>query len=282
MPEVPISASGSTGFEVPPLPEIIHGSIAAVIEANITAYYLSFAQLPGAVLHRDSHTVWVDSGTNNGAFNAVVSADFAPDTVDVQIEAVLAHFRHHARPVTWHVGPTTTPTDLGTFLLAHGLVHDEDEPGMAVAIDQMREDGAVAPGLAIEAVQDDSGLKDWVDVYLFPLPADARRGYLDVLRQRGLGDDLPWRYYVGRLDGRPVATSELFLGAGVAAVHHVVTLPELRRRGIGTAMTHQALRDARRMEFQVGVLTASPDGIGSYRRIGFREYCWFHRYAWEP
>lgn len=47
-------------------------------------------------------------------------------------------------------------------------------------------------------------------------------------------------------------------------------------------MTHQALRDARRMEFQVGVLTASPDGIGSYRRIGFREYCWFHRYAWEP
>jgi hypothetical protein len=36
------------------------------------------------------------------------------------------------------------------------------------------------------------------------------------------------------------------------------------------------------MGYHVAVLTASSDGIGIYRRIGFREYCWFRRYDWEP
>lgn len=127
--EGPISGLRSTVFWGLPVPEIVPECIAAVIEPNINAYCLSFAHLPGAVLHSDFHTVWVDSGTSNGAFNALVSAHFASDTVDVLIEAVLAHFRHHARLVTWHVGPSTTPMELGTFPLAHGLVHDEDEPG---------------------------------------------------------------------------------------------------------------------------------------------------------
>ncbi len=116
----------------------------------------------------------------------------------------------------------------------------------------------------------------------FPVPDSARRLDLDALRRRGLGGDLPWRYYVGRLGGAPVATAELFVGEGVAAVHHLVTLSEVRRRGIGSAMTRRLLGDARALGYRVGVLTASPSGIGNYRRIGFREYCEVRRFEWEP
>lgn len=253
-------------------------TIAVAIEANINAYLLSFARLPGAVLHDDLHCVWVDSGVADATFNSVVYAHFSPDAIDAQVEPVLAHFRRHARPVTWHIGPSTKPTDLGRFLPAHGLAHSEDEPGMAVEIDRMRDDFAAPPGLTIETVRDEGGLRDWIAVWLFPVPDDVRRRHLDVLRRRGLGANLPWRYYVGRLDGKPVATSELFVGEGVAAVHYVVTLPELRRQGIGTAMTLRVLHEARDLGYHIGVLTASPDGIGSYRRIGFREHCWFHHY----
>jgi len=62
----------------------------------------------------------------------------------------------------------------------------------------------------------------------------------------------------------------------------VVTLPEVRRRGIGAAMTLRVLHEARAIGYRVAVLTASPDGIGVYRRIGFREYCLFRRYEWGP
>lgn len=60
-------------------------------------------------------------------------------------------------------------------------------------------------------------------------------------------------------------------------MHYVVTLPEVRRRGIGASMTLRVLREARAMGYRVAVLTTSPDGIGIYRRIGFRAYCWFRR-----
>jgi len=210
-----------------------------------------------------------------------VSARFSPDTIDAQVEAVLSHFRQQARPVTWHIGPSTEPSDWGRVLLAHGLTHSEDEPGMALVIDGMREDVTAPPELVVEMVRDERGLEEWVSVWLFPVPDDTRRSVLDALRGRGLGDARPWRYFVGRIGGRPVACSELFVGRGVAAVHDVVTLPEVRRRGIGAVMTLRVLREARALGYHIAVLTASPDGIGVYRRIGFREYCWFRRYEWN-
>jgi ribosomal protein S18 acetylase RimI-like enzyme len=265
-----------------PAPGIDPATIAAVIEANINAHLLSFARLPGAVLHDDPRCTWLDAGVASAPLNAVVSARFGPDDVDAGIEAVLGHFRRHARPFTWHVGPSSTPEDLGDSLLAHGLTLGDDEPGMALELDHIGADPAPPPGLTIETVRDERGLEEWVSVWLFPLPDDARRYLLAVLRGRGLDADLPWRFSLGRLNGVPVATSELFVGEGVASVQYVVTLPEVRRRGIGTAMTSQVLRDAHALGYKVAVLTASPDGIGSYRRLGFREFCRVRRYEWEP
>lgn len=253
-----------------------------MIEANINAYLLSFARLPGAILHDDSQSTWVDSGIAEETFNSVVRARLSPDGVDAGIETVLSHFRRRSVPMTWHVGPCSEPADLDRFLLAHGLIHSEDEPGMVVALDRVNPDMACPPELSIETVCDDRGLADWVNVWLFPVADDVRRVMLSALRQRGLGDDLPWRYYIGRLEGRPVATSELFVSDGVAAVHYVVTLPELRRRGIGAAMTLRVLDEARALGCRLAVLTASPDGIGIYRRLGFEEYCTFRRYEWTP
>ena len=71
----------------------------------------------------------------------------------------------------------------------------------------------------------------------------------------------------------------LVFGAGVAAVHWVVTLPEMRHLGIGTAMTLAALREARTIGYRIAILTASPYGGGIYRRIGFRAYGTISKYS---
>ncbi|MGZ3581768.1 MAG: GNAT family N-acetyltransferase [Ktedonobacterales bacterium] len=268
------------------MPDIIDriepASIAAVIEANINAYLLSFARLPGATLHDDASTTWVDSGVASATLNSIVRAHFTPDAANAHVDSILAHFKQRNQPVTWHIGPTTTPPDLGQTLLAHGMTHSEDEPGMAVELAHIQDTIPPPERLTIQEVRDERGLRDWVSVWLFPTPDETRQRHFAALLHRGLGDDLPWRYYVGYLDGKPVATSELFVGEGVAAVHYVVTQRELRRRGIGAAMTLHVLRAARDQGYRVAVLTASPDGHGTYQRIGFQDYCWFHRYEWEP
>jgi GNAT superfamily N-acetyltransferase len=255
-------------------------TIAEVIEANMNAQFLSFARLPGAVFHDGPRSVWVDAGLPVSYFNSVVQADLDPSEVDAEVGAVIEHFQGRGQSFMWHVGPATRPADLDGALLAHGLTHAETEPGMAVELGRVPAQAGHPAGLTIAPVRDRQALATWVDVWLFPLPVDERPLFVDAWYERGLGDGLPWRLYLGRLEGEPVAISMIVMAQGVAAVHYVVTVPEVRRRGIGRAMTMHVLREARAMGYGVGVLTASPDGIGIYRRLGFREYCRFRRYEW--
>ena len=98
----------------------------------------------------------------------------------------------------------------------------------------------------------------------------------------GLGDEVPWRHYLGWLGDRPVATATLFLGAGVAGVYFVLTVPAARRRGVGAAITLAALRDARALGYRTGVLGASAAGYPLYRRLGFRDYGQIRVFEWQP
>ena len=116
------------------MPAIHPATIAAAIEANLSAYMLSFADLPGAAVHRGGDLAWVDSGVPTAVYNAVIAAWLEPKTVDARIQSVIAHFERVGRPFTWHVGPTSTPGDLGERLLVHGFAHSEDEPGMAASL----------------------------------------------------------------------------------------------------------------------------------------------------
>ncbi|MGH2343587.1 MAG: hypothetical protein ACRDG4_00055, partial [Chloroflexota bacterium] len=173
----------------------------AMIEDNLNAYLLSYAAIPGAVARQNDRIAWVDSGFASSSLNSVVLARFTPEDADTEIESVLSRFREHARPLTWHIGPSSEPADLGARLIAHGMSHAEDEPGMAIALRVAQVDFDPLVGLVVETVRTERQLAEWVDVWLFPVPADLRALHFEALRRRGLGDDLPWQFYLGRVDG---------------------------------------------------------------------------------
>ena len=112
----------------------------------------------------------------------------------------------------------------------------------------------------------------------FEFPAFLEPLWPEVFAFGGERLDDPLRYFIGWSDGQAVATSSLILAAGVAGVYCVAALPEVRRKGIATAMTLAALRQARALGYRVAVLQATEMGAGVYRRIGFREYCTFGCY----
>jgi ribosomal protein S18 acetylase RimI-like enzyme len=68
-----------------------------------------------------------------------------------------------------------------------------------------------------------------------------------------------------------VAAAALFVGAGVAGVYNVCTVPEVRGQGIGRAVTAAVLDDAVRRGLRIAVLGSSPMGYPVYRRLGFRD-----------
>jgi predicted GNAT family acetyltransferase len=77
------------------------------------------------------------------------------------------------------------------------------------------------------------------------------------------------RCYAAMLDGRPVAQAYTHTVNGASSVWGVATVPELRGRGIGTAITAFAIRDA--PDADIAWLMATPEGRSVYERMGFRK-----------
>lgn len=87
------------------------------------------------------------------------------------------------------------------------------------------------------------------------------------------------RAVVAYAEGRPVAGALLLLSHGVGGVYWVGTVASARRRGFGDHVT----RAVTRLGFELGagavVLDASPEGLGVYERLGYREVGRTRRYV---
>jgi len=134
----------------------------------------------------------------------------------------------------------------------------------------------------MEQVSDDETLAQWCHTLSvgFEWPDLMEDAWFDLYRSVGLDTRSPFRHYLGRLEGKPVAASSLFLGVGVAGIYDVVTIPEARRQGIGSAITLAPLREARALGYRVGILQSSEMGFSVYHKVGFREYCKLNLYTW--
>jgi GNAT superfamily N-acetyltransferase len=256
-------------------------ALVAAIKANLFEWYRYLGRSPKAKLYDSPEVTWLLTGVPSSFVNGVLRTQVEPGTVDVIIEETLTHFEsRNVTKFSWWTEPGTQPTDLGKYLEAHGLTYTEGGPGMAVDLLELNEGLPTPSGLTIERVGDTETLRKWAYASMigFEKPKSSVDTWLDVFA--GLGFDLPLRNYVGILNGEPAAASGLFLGAGVAGIYVVGTIPRMRRQGIGTALTLAPLREARAMGYRVGILHSSEMGLGVYSRLGFQEYCRMSHYAW--
>ena len=84
---------------------------------------------------------------------------------------------------------------------------------------------------------------------------------------------------VGYVDGVAVASSRLSAHGEVADIMGVVTRPEYRRRGYGTAMMWAGVVAARDAGCSTFLLTASEMGYPDYVKMGFVPICTMRTYA---
>jgi GNAT superfamily N-acetyltransferase len=198
------------------------------------------------------------------------------------VEQTLAFFRGRGvQSITWWLTPDQPPAEWAPYLQAHGFQFDDNTPGMALILDNLPAQERLPPGLEIAVVEDEAALETWMEVFTqgYPIPAEMKAPFFDLLV--GMGLNLPMRNYLGYLDGVPVATSNLYLGAGAAGVMYVATLPAARGRGVGAAMTLAPLHAARRLGYHAGILQSSQMGYSVYRRLGFQHLCNIEHFYWS-
>lgn len=264
------------------LKDLSKPALVKAIMANRFEWYGYLGRAPKAELHDSPNLMWLLTGVPFRGMNTIIRTRLRRDNVDEIIEETVAHFKSkNITSFIWWVEPGTQPTDLRDHLLAHGFTYDEGPPGMAVDLLALNEDITTPSDLRIKHVRDAGTLKQWVSTLIsgFELPDNSEGVFFDLFM--GLGFDLPLRNYIGFLNGEPIATAELFLGAGVAGIYGVVTVPKARRQGIGAALTLAPLCEARAMGYRIGILDSSETGLGVYHRLGFQEYCKMSHYVWS-
>ncbi len=266
---------------VEPLTDLADDVLAAAVEDNKAEFLLVLGRAGGGEERDDELVHWNIGGSPVGYHNCVVRASLPTEQVGEVIVASRELMRTFGVPGSWHVGPSMRPEDLTDRLAANGF-EGAPEPGMAGDLNALP-DVHVPDDLHIRRVTSDGGLDDYEHV----LSAGFGEGPIEAAWVRkmygriGLSNPA-WRHFVGRAGGVPLATATTFFAAGVAGLYFVCTMPGERGRGIGTAISHAALADARDAGYRVGVLGTSPMGQRVYEQLGFNIVCNVHVYEFDP
>ena len=231
--------------------------------------------------HFDGDVTWAVAPTADTFRNVVLSARFTPEDADRRIAEILAADRAAGTGCIWWVAPSDTPADLRSRLAAAGLTLEGTAPAMAADLADVPLDEPAPDGLEIVPVTDAGTLDGFLTIIAAdwmewnggePTPVQQRTlaAWRTQIPPKLAAEPVPLRW-IGRADGKVVATSRIAIGAGVAGLYAISTLTEYRGRGFGRAMTIAALRAARSIGYRIAVLQASELGYGIYRRLGFRE-----------
>ncbi len=257
-------------------------SLVELAEESTYAYQMTYARLPGGECGSDGVVTWYRTGLPGEFFNGIVRTNFPEEGLEERIRKALAPFQIRGLPMRWYLGPSSRPEGLERGLQRCGLTFGWSGPALAIDLDNLAAPQKAPEGLVCERVEDGEGLAEWIDLWVGGAPREAQERLSWVYTVSEFGRTLDVRLYLGRMEGRAVATAAVFTGCRAAAVKHVSTLPEFRRRGIASALTVFALEDARRAGCRYAALTSSPEGYPVYRKLGFSDVCQIRRYLWLP
>ena len=283
---------------------LIHASeadLASAVQENLFALFRAMTALPGSELVEGEKLSRHLAFPSNPMYKGVWRTRLEKEELDVAIKDTIAWFKSRSAPFFfWWTGPGTMPPDLDERLMAHGLISMAEQakemapgiisteagaPGMIGDLRKMNEAvlNQTPGGFIIEEVLDETSLSDFKRVLIegYEIPDVMADGWMQATQRLGIGKT-PWRMYLGRFNGEPVATNIVLNGAGVAGVYGVATVPSARGKGFGGAITLKPLLNARNEGYNYAVLFASEMGIHAYERIGFQQ-CGIriNRYLWR-
>ena len=258
-------------------------ALTKAITSNIVELWRYTSQGNKIIVTDTEELFVIDLGFKSFAPQGVWYTNLTHDSVDRKIEEVLSYFSNEGQPCLWMVNPVMKPDNLGERLKAYSFKEMPGTPGMFIELENLVDDRPRPEKLTLEEVIDEDSTRQFFDIYCegYPMPQEFGQILCEARINHGYKPDVN-RQWIGYLDGEPVATSQLFLGGGVAGLYGVTVLPAARGHGVGTEMSLHPLRVALSMGYQFGILDATQQGYSVYKRIGFKELFRPTMYNFDP
>lgn len=253
------------------------------VKANLYEFFRALRTSPQTkFLENDGLLRW-HTGIPHPWFNGVLCTRSPDGNAAQAIQETMDYFSsQQVNTFTWWLEPGLDSAAWSQHLLPPGFQYTNSPPAMAMDLAKLPLTTPHPAGLTIRQVADLETFLEWTRTFIpgYELPDAFVDPFYELLA--GVGFDLPIRHYLGYLDGKPVATSTLFLAAGTAGIYDVGTLPEARRKGIGAALTLFPLQQARAMGYTTSVLQSSEMGFSVYQKMGFRHVGAVDHFYWQP
>ena len=247
--------------------------LARAADDNFVAAMELFGRtVTGAVVEQFGRVRAVSTGIPAAYFNVAFVVEAATTMADVHAATEWLDARR--LPFVLHVRDDLDPA----------LIASIDDLGLerrpvslpSLVLDPIPEPPPPPAGLVIEAVEETGlAVHQAVLAEIFGMPPRVVRDLVSVsaLGQAG------FTVFTGWLDGRPVATSAALRTGDVVGVYNVGTIADVRRRGIGAALTWATVRAGVDAGCRSAILQSSAMGFSVYAAMGFRQVASYLEYV---
>ena len=251
------------------MPLNLDSALRGACDTNARAALAAIARAtPGGTVVEVGTSLIVRTGMPVASLNPVFALARVrdPERLAAEIRARLV-----APQLPWML--VTTPDarlGLTPVLDSFGLVRRRVLPVMVLDLEEDLP-GAGPPGLQTRRATVPEEVRQWART--FEQGVDAPPGILTPWVEGLVGPSsaapAPWQFYVGLVDGAPVATAARFTSGPIAGVYFVQTAAAHRRHGYGRALT-AAAADARAAGCAVSCLQSTAMGRPLYESMGYR------------
>lgn len=257
-------------------------AIIRAIEQNATAYLNYFQDSTDIRIHHSKKFFYCLSNIPDALLNNVMLTNATSKEVKDLIDELIVGAEVRGTPIMWQVSPSSRPKGLELLLIDHGFKIAVEEPAMAADLSSIPE-LLLPEGVTIRRVKNRQQWDQFCTIAqevhnIHPLTNEQIR---KIGLWVGFETNAAFIHHLAFLEGEPVATVTTLFANGVAGIYSVSTMENARRRGIGTAITLNALIQARQRGYQLAVLSASDSGYHNYRRLGFEEYYTGRQFIWK-
>ena len=250
-----------------------------LIDSNFNLHATRIPSLTkGMVVYEQPNLSYVDSGLSCDTFNIIhitgeVTLDELKQTVD--------HFRSQEKEFCiWINKENLNPTSIQLFRDLD-LIQQNAEEGMVLDIEEYqlvtKEEHS-----NIRIVDNEESLEKYAKVIAenWSPPDENVITYYNQTAKQYLDQKNRVTLLIYYHEGKPVSTVELFATDDqTIGFYGFATLEAYRGKGIGSTLMTFALNKSKEWGYKNAILQASEDGIGIYRKMGFKEYTTYFEYT---
>ncbi len=245
------------------------GDLLQANEANFLSYARTYSAIEISELIEDE-TVMMGISPVDGVSmmnNFVSKANIDENDVDV----ILNRFKEAGRPVMWTVFPNESPLDLSSVLKKNKMMHFDSYALMHCDMRMMEEVPLPGDDYEMKQVKDIDTFREWAHLYAISFGLTDGIEKITIKDHAGLFLDstLPGHHFICYLNGKPAGTSTVYIKDGVAGIYNITTAPEARGRGVGEAVTRQAMIVGKKAGCTFATLQATKKGRPVYEKIGY-------------